>query len=229
MTKMYTTRRRLLMGGAMLGAAGLGQALYPRRRVAPITDSQFERYFPKQVGDWQYIAASGLVLPPQDQLSKALYEQLITRVYADPTDPDVDPVMMLVAYSSTQEGKLHVHRPDVCYPASGFAISGLRRVDVPIGRGTVLPCQFMVAERGTRHENVLFWTRVGDDMPLVWSHQRLVMAIDNLKGFVPDGVLGRVSVVSPDEEGAIKTMASFLQSLFGSISQPARTLLIGAR
>lgn len=231
-----TDRRRLLMGGAMLGVVGLGQVLYPRRHVDPLTTSQFEALFPHQMGQWSYAAASGLVLPPQDQLSKMLYEQLLTRIYTlddAGTGPeeldDTNAVMLLAAYSSTQEGRLQVHRPEVCYPAAGFTILNTRSVSIPVGNGLTIPARFLVTERGPRVENVLYWTRVGNNMPLRWAEQRIDMAIDNLKGMVPDGLLGRVSMISSDADASLERLQSFFQSMLGALKPPGRKMLIGDR
>ncbi|MBB4152785.1 EpsI family protein [Sphingomonas jinjuensis] len=227
--KLATDRRRLLMGGAMLGIAGLGQALYPRRYTQPISSSQFEALFPHQMGEWSYAAASGLVLPPQDQLSKMLYEQLMTRVYTQDGSDDSDAIMLLAAYSSQQEGRLQVHRPEVCYPAAGFTINSSRDVTVAIGDGKSIPARFLVTQRGPRIENVLYWTRVGNDFPLRWAEQRIDMAIDNLHGFVPDGLLGRVSMISPDSDNALVTLDGFFRSMLGALKPPGRKMLIGDR
>jgi EpsI family protein len=225
-----TDRRRLLMGGAMLGIAGLSQALYPRRSTQPVSSSQFEALFPHQLGEWSYAAASGLVLPPQDQLSKTLYEQLMTRVYTQgDVSEDADAVMLLAAYSSQQEGRLQVHRPEVCYPAAGFTINSTRDVLVPLGNGKSIPARFLVTQRGPRIENVLYWTRVGNDFPLRWAEQRLDMAIDNLRGFIPDGLLGRVSMISPDPDAALATLDAFFRSMLGALKPPGRKMLVGDR
>ena len=47
-------------------------------------------------------------------------------------------------------------------------------------------------------ERLEFGQGVGNDLPLRWSQQRMYMAMDNLRGFVPDGLLGRLSVISSD-------------------------------
>lgn len=235
--KLATDRRRLLMGGAMLGVAGLGELLYPRRHVAPITASQFEAFFPSHIGGWTYSAASGLILPPQDQLSKELYEQLLTRVYtfedeaaiSEGTVDPLDSVMLLVAYSSMQEGRLHVHRPEVCYPAAGFTILDTREVSVPIGGGQKLPARFLVAQREARLENVIYWTRVGNNFPTRWVEQRVDMAIENVRGMIPDGLLGRISLVGSDPQAAFERLDLFLRSMLGAMKPPGRKMLIGDR
>ncbi len=112
-----------------------------------MTDKSFAALFPDKVGPWTYVTASGLVLPPQDQLSRFLYEQLLTRIYAEDNGPQV---MMVLAYSSVQEGRLQVHRPEVCYPAAGFTILDNEPMAIPINPSFAIHGRFLVADRGAR-------------------------------------------------------------------------------
>ena len=92
-----------------------------RRSASTISARQkLDDLVPKTIGPWKFVAASGLVVPPEDQLSRTLYSQLLTRVYSDGENP---PMMLLIAQSASQTGILQVHRPESCYPASGYQIS----------------------------------------------------------------------------------------------------------
>lgn len=220
------SRRKLLIGIALAGTAAVSELYVPQRSVPRLTDAKFDALFPKQIGPWSYLAASGLILPPEDQLSRTLYEQLLTRTYADGSS-DPDPVMMVLAYSSIQEGRLQVHRPEVCYPASGFAILENVPAEIPIDAGFSIPGRFLVADRGARREYILYWTRVGPEVPRRWFDQRLMMAKANLAGYIPDGLLARVSVIGNDPDVAIATLRTFVRTLVGSVDRQARSLLIG--
>jgi EpsI family protein len=136
--------------------------------------------------------------------------------------------MLVMAYSSVQEGRLQVHRPEVCYPASGFSILENVPAQVPITPGFAIPCRFLTADRGARREYILYWTRVGDAMPSRWFDQRLEMAKDNLQGFVPDGLLARVSIIGNDREEALKTLTRFVQTMVTGIGGAGRRMLIGS-
>ena len=59
-------------------------------------------------------------MPPQDQLQDKVYSQLLTRTYANQAG---DEIMLLIAYNGAQDGVVQIHRPEVCYPASGFRLS----------------------------------------------------------------------------------------------------------
>ncbi|WP_445192452.1 exosortase-associated protein EpsI, V-type [Sphingomonas sp. Tas61C01] len=218
------SRRKMMIGMALAGTVALSELYVPKRSMPRLTEKSFTAMFPTTIGPWSYLTASGLILPPEDQLSRTLYEQLLTRTYAS---GDADPVMMVLAYSSIQEGRLQVHRPEVCYPASGFAILDNEPTEVKINDKFTLPARFLIADRGARREFILYWTRVGPDVPTRWFDQRLMMAKANLKGYIPDGMLARVSVIGNDRDEAMKTLQDFVRTLVGSVDRQARTLLIG--
>ncbi|RZM31606.1 MAG: EpsI family protein [Sphingomonas sp.] len=218
------SRRKMMIGMALAGTVALSELYVPKRSMPRLTEKSFTAMFPTTIGPWSYLTASGLILPPEDQLSRTLYEQLLTRTYAS---GEADPVMMVLAYSSIQEGRLQVHRPEVCYPASGFAILDNEPTEVRINDTFTLPARFLIADRGARREFILYWTRVGPDVPTRWFDQRLMMAKANLKGYIPDGMLARVSVIGNDRDEAMKTLKDFVRTLVGSVDRQARTLLIG--
>lgn len=218
------SRRKLIIGLAVGGTVALSELYVPRRSVARIGEDAFGKLIPEQLGPWRYATQSGLVLPPEDQLSRTLYEQLLTRVY---TDGRADPVMLVMAYSSVQEGRLQVHRPEVCYPAAGFSIIENSAATVPINDSFSIPVRFLAADRGARREYVMYWTRIGDSMPVRWFDQRLMMAKANLQGFIPDGLLARVSVISDDRDEAMATLTRFVQALVADSGRAGRAMLIG--
>ena len=229
MISLGISRRKLLIGSSLIIVAGISEGYVPRRREESMTTPRFEALFPRKLGAWQYFESAGFVLPPQDQLSKDLYEQLLTRVYADTLNTEIPPMMMVLAYSSVQEGRLQVHRPEVCYPAAGFTIVQNDPLEIRLSDGKSVSCRFLVAQRGARQECILYWTRVGDAIPTRWFDQRLQMAKDNLRGWIPDGLLARLSVLSPDPEEAAKILVGFFKIMVDTVGKPGRRMLIGDR
>ena len=181
-----------------------------------------ETLVPKSVGPWTYVSASGIVVPPEDQLSRSLYSQLLTRVY---TNGDAPPVMLLIAQSGGQTGVLQVHRPEVCYPASGYQLSPVTTQNIEIA-GKRLPTNRLTAIADGQDEQILYWTRVGRDLPVNWKDQRLAVAIQNIRGLIPDAVLVRVSIRSNDATSAFHTLENFVRSMVNSIPQAQRRVLI---
>lgn len=219
------SRRHLLMGAGMLAVAGAAYARMPKRRFQNINNAKFEAMFPKAFGKWSTLPASELIMPPEGDLTAKLYQHILTRTYVN---GEGDSVMFLVAYNSEQVNNVQVHRPEICYAASGFDIKDSRPVDVQVGGGKVIPARLVRAERVTRTENIIYWTRIGDDFPQSWTAQRIAMTKANLEGFYADGLLVRASSVDNDEAKSVALVSGFLQELVQHSAPEGRYLAFRA-
>jgi EpsI family protein len=215
-------RRKILLGLLFCSVAGFAAWRRPTRHVDYLGRAKLDDVIPTTIGRWRFQTASGLVVPPEDQLSRALYSNLLTRVYEDGDNP---PVMLLVAQSGSQTGILQIHRPETCYTASGFQISSVTPQPIQVGPITV-PANAMDASAAGMTEHVLYWTRIGNTMPASWAQQRLVTAEQNLRGILPDAILVRVSTIRPDADGARAELESFVRALIGSVPPNRRPVLI---
>ncbi|WP_375391712.1 exosortase-associated protein EpsI, V-type [uncultured Sphingomonas sp.] len=215
-------RRMVVIGGALLAAGGVAAARVPHVVARPVRKAELEKLVPRQIGDWRYRDESGLVLPPSDALSDALYSGLVTRTYAA---PNRDPVMLLVAYSNKQDGMMQVHRPEVCYPAGGYKLTSTRPVEIPNGLGGTIPANSFSADGISRTEQVLYWTRVGSYFPVSWTRQRLAVMQANIDGVIPDGVLVRISTLAPDMASALPDLTAFAAALVRAAPPVGRRLL----
>ena len=224
-TQPVMTRRNLIVGSAMIAAAGVAYARQPTIKVKRLGKGQVDKMLPTTVGDWKFESSSGLVLPPSDSLSDRLYDEISTRVYVSEKRP---PVMLLIAYSNTQDGMLQVHRPEVCYPVGGFRLTDSRIINVPVAPGITVASRYFSAESAARTEQVLYWTRIGRLMPGEWIEQRWAVVDANLRGEVPDGLLFRMSMLTSDEALALNGLQTFARELIATVSPPMRKLLIGA-
>lgn len=223
----FITRRNLLMGGAMLGIATTAFARLPKPYVPPMGKEGLEKLIPTQVGPWQFVTASGLVLPPPDELADKIYSNVLTRYYTAPNQP---PLALLIAYSNVQNGLLQMHRPETCYPASGFKLSETKVSDFQVRNNEVISVRSFAAQGVSRNENVLYWTRIGNDIPTSWAEQRWAVAKENLEGRIPDGILVRTSLVSADNpETSRQILGEFVKNLLTSVNPAGRKLLIGNR
>ena len=222
--KSAIDRRHLILGGVFCLAAGVAYTRTPHANMPLVDKDVFEKLVPEKIGPWGFETSSGVVLPPPDAMSDRLYDNLITRVYSANTEP---PVMFLTAYSNTQDGTLQVHRPEICYPAGGYKLSETRSIKINNGLGGVIPANIFTAAGPDRTEHVLYWTRIGDQFPLVWRDQRLAVIKANLRGSIPDGVLVRMSVVMPDMQEALPVLQTFAADLNRSMNRRGRLLLSG--
>lgn len=220
----FVSRRDLLLGGAMLAVAGVSYARQPKAPPPLLGKTKLDALMPNRIGRWTYQTKSGLVLPPRDQLSERIYDDLTTRVY---TAPDGTGVMLLIAYSGQQDGMLQVHRPEVCYPASGYRLAETREHPITLASGFALPSRFIVAEGLSRIEQLIYWTRIGPSFPTSWLDQRQAVIRENMKGIIPDGVLVRLSTIAPDDATALAILDDFTRELVRAVPARARQALIG--
>lgn len=218
------SRRNVVAGGLMIAASGLAYARAPTTQVPPIKKGAIDASLPRTVLGWRFESSSGLVLPPPDSLSDRLYDEIATRVYVG---EDLPPVMLLVAYSNVQDGMLQVHRPETCYPVGGFALSDLQVVEMNVGASRPVPCRFFTATGVSRTEQVLYWTRIGSEIPGRWFDQRMAVFRANLRGEVPDGILVRLSVLDTDAKSAIPVMERFTTALIRQLPTATRKLFVG--
>lgn len=215
-------RRKVLIGLLFGSAAAVAAWRQPRQHLDYLGHDKLENIVPKDIGPWKFVAASGLVVPPEDQLSRLIYSQLLTRVYSDGDNP---PLMLLVAQSGSQTGVLQVHRPETCYTAGGYTISQLGPHPIQIG-SRVIDANGMDANADGVTEHVLYWTRVGNRIPASWRDQKIAVAEQNLRGIIPDAILVRISTVSNDPEAARASLEAFARALIGSVPPQRRSVFI---
>ncbi len=216
------SRREVVAGLAMLGAAGVAVARKPDIKLDYLGDKKLEDILPGQIGRWKFVTTSGLVVPPKDQLVLALYSQLLTRIYYDGTTP----IMLLVAYSAAETGFLQVHRPEFCYTAAGYTLSDFAARDVPLSPERSIRVNTLSATRDGSAEKLVYWTRIGKHIPLSWTEQKLVFAEDNLRRLIPDAALIRVSTPLADDATAIASVGEFIREMIAAMAPPLRRILV---
>jgi len=217
------TRRKFALGLAFASVAGVAAARQPSKNVDYLGKAKLEDVLPEKVGRWTFVSNSGLVVPPEDQLARALYSQLLTRTYMDEAG---NGIMLLVAQSGSQSGILQIHRPEFCYTAGGYTLtpSVPHPVQLP---GRELPALSISPTREARTEQIVYWTRIGSHLPTSWTQQRLAVAMDNLMGFIPDAVMVRVSTYGNDKPLAYADVDEFIRALMAKVTPQVRRVLIG--
>jgi EpsI family protein len=135
------------------------------------------------------------------------------------------PMMLLIAYGSAQDYTLQAHLPEVCYPSSGYTLTALDRVPATLRAGTTSSATVLTAERADRIEQVFYWTRIGDRFPASLAQLRLAVIMANLAGTLPDGILVRVSTLSPDSALALSQLQTFNRLMLGAVGPSGRKIL----
>lgn len=222
----FINLRHLIIGIAMLAAAGLALALTPREKIAdqgPKVD--LEAMIPKQFGEW---VMDEKVVPLQiDPTLKAnldrIYNQILSRTYINGKG---ERIMLSIAYGGDQSDSMAVHKPEICYPAQGFQIIKQTNATLETGFHSI-PVRHLVALQNTRVEPITYWMTIGDKVPASGTSWKMEQLKYGLTGRVPDGLLFRVSSISADHDQAFAAQSGFINELLKNSSQEARARLIG--
>ena len=222
-----TSRRDILLGAACVAGAGTAYALIPRRHVSLLGPVTVAQIVPQKFGNWASRDVTDLVAPKdEDSLASRIYGETVGRVYRR---SDGGPeIMMLLAHGDTQSDDLQLHRPEVCYPAFGFAIRDNRQVSIPIAAGAALPGRSLVATAPDRQETILYWSRLGEYFPTDRSEQHLDRTRTSMKGIIADGILARFSVEGNSPAEADAAMQPFVSQLILAMAPAHRAALIGS-
>lgn len=220
-------RRDLIFGGMGLAALGTAEALRPRRRLKLLQGTTIKASMPARFGPWSSEESTDYIGPElSGSLTRALYSEIVPRTYFhDETD---EGVAILAAYGDTQSDLLQLHRPEFCYPAVGFNLSENRAIKMPLGNGALLPARKVVATRSGRTENIVYWTRMGEDLPQSAGEQRTTRIRQSIEGYVPDGILMRVSALG-DSEPAYELLGQFIPAFLHAMTVQRRKPFIGSK
>lgn len=219
-------RRDLILGGLAVAALAGSEALRPRRRLKLLESGTIADRLPATVGPWREENVSGLVGPPEGQLARSLYSEIVSRIYRN--QDSWAGIMLLAAYGDTQSDLLQLHRPEACYPAVGFDIASTRAASLALSGGAVLPVRHVVATTKERTENILYWARMGEDLPQSSGDQRAARLENAMRGYVTDGILVRLSMLG-DPEQAFPILDQFTSQMLQVMARSTRPALIGTR
>lgn len=219
-------RRDLILGGSLIAAAASAEILKPRTRLVLLPEGRdLEDVVPTTIASWRKVESDAFVLPKvPGSLSDRLYNQTISRLYVSESHA---PVMIVIAYGAVQNDLLQLHRPEVCYAAVGFEISESRTTVVPFNAVAKLPTRELTARSERRVEPILYWTRIGDDLPTSGREQRSVKLRQQINGYLADGVLVRLSTIGEPTPATSADLVLFAQSMVMAIKPEDRPALIG--
>ncbi len=219
-------RRDLLLGLPLVAASAGAFALTPRNRLNLLGEKQLEDMVPLSIAGWTVTPSNAVVLPDAEEgsLSARLYDQTVSRLYTSDSD---EPVMMVIAYGSTQSDQLQLHRPEVCYTAVGFEITRAEKVSVPLRGKVQLPARELVATSNDRVEPILYWTRVGDFLPASGNEQRLMKLRSEMRGYVADGVLVRLSTIGDPTPQKFEMLQRFAREMLAATNPVGLPALVG--
>lgn len=186
-----------------------------------------EAMVPKRFGDWREEPrqAVQIINPQTKALLDRIYSQLLNRTYVNDNGYRI---MLSLAYGNDARDRasLQAHKPEVCYPAQGFAVHYNEAGILSTASGQI-PVRRLFATMGTRNEPLTYWFTVGDTAVKSMLQKRLVDLRYGLTGRIPDGMLIRVSSIDRDTAQAFGIQNQFVDQLLEAVSPADRRRLAG--
>lgn len=189
-----TLLRSVVIAGALGASAVVAMVATPT--VHEIQNApDLENTVPKQFGAWRELPN------PRVQVSLSTgetsfdqpYDQSVMRTYIDNQG---HAIQVALAWGKRQRQEVKIHRPELCYPAQGFAVESLSDVTFPLNTPEGHPVtgkRMLAKDRNGGLEAVSYWIRVGSIYSDTAWQTRLHILKEGLAGKVTDGVLVRVS------------------------------------
>ena len=204
-------------------------ALKPRRTVTLMpAGKKLADILPRTIGAWRSRDVSDLfTAQTPDSLLAELYGETVGRLYSRP-DLDLE-IMMLMAHGNSQSNELQLHRPEVCYPAFGYAIVQSEPIELSIGNSITLPGRRLIAQTAQDKEAVIYWTRLGEYFPTSVTQQRLDRLDTAVHRYIPDGLLARFSISGSDTALSFRIMRNFVSDLVLHVAGNLRAPLVGTK
>lgn len=204
----------LLAAILMVMGFGAAELLTPRRVMADEWPAMnLERSVPESFGAWRLDPSVVPVLPDPTVTEKldALYSQTLNRTYVR---QDGARVMLSIAYGKNQNSaSTAAHRPEFCYSAQGFVVKG-----ASVGQLRVqdhdLQVVRLLATAGQRREPITYWVTLGHSASIPGLSRKLAQLKYGLKGWIMDGMLMRISSLTPSTDEAELSAAKVLQEQF---------------
>lgn len=221
-------RQALAVTLASVMSAACAHWWRPTKRLADtLPKLDLEIAFPKRFGDWSLDDRMPvqLISPDQQAILDQIYNQTLSRTYVNTHG---ERVMLSVAYGGDQSDATRAHRPEVCYPAQGFQIRRDRTVELLVNTRQITARQ-LVAVQGGRVEPITYWIIVGNQVAASGTDQKLRQLAYSTRGVIPDGMLVRVSNISPDADASYSLHQRFAAQLAESLHPSQRERIFGAR
>jgi exosortase B len=211
----------------MIGATLAARALQPTYRLSEHKPRiALDRQVPEAFGEWRLDRSIAPVVPDPglQAMLDTLYSQTLARTYINASGQRV---MLSIAYGSDQSNEATaVHRPEFCYSAQGFRVDSGISESVSIA-GTQVPVKRLVANLGQRVEPITYWVTLDEVATLPGLGRKLQQIRYGLGGQIPDGMLVRVSTISPQTAQAYAVQQRFLEQLFTAVPADVRSRYFG--
>ncbi len=187
--------------------------------------SSINDIIPENFGEWKHIKnQDGLIINPiiEAEVSK-IYKETLSRIYKHDKG---SLIMLSIAYGVNQSDEFALHYPEVCYPVQGFEIISSNKDILDAGYKKI-PIKKLFTKNRDRIEHVLYWTLVGEQVSQGGLSTKISQLRYGLNGYIPDGLIFRISTINTDADVAFKNQTDFVQDLVKDISTKNKSRIIG--
>lgn len=210
----------------MVSASMTAAAMRPTKRMSDEHHkTNYASMMPARFGSWVLSTdePATVVNPQEKELLDSLYTEIVARTYIH---RDGRKIMLSLAYGDDQSHGSQIHKPEVCYPAQGFSVSNLKKEEFQTSAGSI-PVMRLIAQHGPRVEPVTYWIRVGNKVVRGAVEQNMARIGYGLQGYIPDGLLFRVSEISDNPTQSYALQNEFIQDLLKALDPSSKAAIIG--
>ena len=223
----HVSLKHLMIGLAMLSAVGLTYALTPKAKIADQESKlNLETMIPQQFGDWK-VDETIVPLQVSPDVQAALdkvYNQTLSRTYVNSRD---ERIMLSIAYGADQSDNVSIHLPEGCYRGQGYSVSNKTESVMQTLFGKI-PVAKLMATKDSRYEPITYWVVVGGQIARdSWEMKKAKLKFA-LKGEIADGILIRVSSITPDAQRGYELQREFSEAMLKALTPAQRARMIGA-
>ena len=223
---MTLSIKNIVLLTLMLVSAGLAIALRPTIILADeLPPINLKTMVPSAFGNWQeqLNLSAQIVDPQQKQMLDKIYSETLSRTYVNNHGYRI---MLSIAYGKNQSGALQLHKPEVCYPAQGFAMLSKQPGKLDL-LGKPVAATRLETSLGQRFEPITYWTVVGDQVTSTMTDKRLTEMRYAMAGKIPDGMLVRISSIDKGSDNAYAIQSQFAGEMIQAIAPEYRSRFAG--
>ena len=228
---MNPINRNILLMVFMFAASCLAIALHPTRTIAKNSiKGNLEKIIPSNFSKWHAVESPHVLVQlseeSREKLSGIIYDQTVMRTYVDTAG---NSIMVAIAYGARQSYGLNMHLPERCYSAQGFETEPSQYLSLTV-QGHNIPVTKLVAKQGQRIEPITYWVRIGQRVVRSSLGIRAELLWAGLGGFIPDGILVRISNIITSEQSiqsSYELQQSFLIDFIDALSEEGKQDLLG--
>jgi EpsI family protein len=218
--------RALLVLALCVASAVIALALKPHKEIATFQAERLDALIPANFGDWKIDESLRPVIPDPSVLSAVnrIYSDTLARTYVNSQG---DRVMLSLAYGRRQDDTMRLHQPEGCYTGQGFGVRVLGQERLMIENQSI-PVMRIYATMGRRQEPVTYWMVVGGTHAVTQLEAKISQLRFGLRGYIPDGLLFRVSSFAADSAVGFRLQDGFVRDLVAAVSPTVRAGLLGS-